>query len=91
MEFATDAGLVVLVDSAHAGQRLQAFACRSFREELGRGDTSIHANSKLAARVALEAGRMLVNGVAAAGWQDTVAWQLRSTRAVTTTLIGIPI
>eukprot|EP00966_Prymnesium_polylepis_P331178 7386745-Prymnesium_polylepis.1 len=67
MEFCGAAGPCVIVDASGAGQRLQGFVARAFREQLGRCAGHIHVACRHAARSVVEAGSVLVNGSAAAG------------------------
>lgn len=61
MEFSSIEGPCVLVDGGSGDQRLQAFACRAFREQLGRTDGQLHASCRLSAKYAAENGQLLVN------------------------------
>ena len=62
MEFTSLSGPSVVVDAINGGQRLQAFACRAFREQLGRLAGGTHSDCKLAAQNAIRAGLLQVNG-----------------------------
>mmetsp|Transcript_49644 Transcript_49644/g.142374 ORF Transcript_49644/g.142374 Transcript_49644/m.142374 type:complete len:821 (-) Transcript_49644:115-2577(-) len=62
MEFACAEGACALVDESSAGQRLQAFARRAFREQLGRGGGHLHGSCKHAARDEESRGGLRVNG-----------------------------
>eukprot|EP00928_Gymnodinium_smaydae_P061294 TRINITY_DN4540_c0_g1_i1.p2 TRINITY_DN4540_c0_g1~~TRINITY_DN4540_c0_g1_i1.p2 ORF type:complete len:296 (-),score=51.09 TRINITY_DN4540_c0_g1_i1:1827-2714(-) len=69
MEFVSAEGACALVDEASAGQRLQAFACRAFREQLGRNGGQLHSACKRAAQDEASRGGLLVNSQPCAGRQ----------------------
>lgn len=67
MEFVSALGPTAIVDERGAGQRLQSFACRAFREQLGRNEHTLHGACKQAAHNEIAAKRVLVNGKAGEG------------------------